>query len=385
MEDRSLRLDEYGYLEQEEEQGMEQAEYEQGGYRHTGAHELEEELKAVEFDNRDREYNWVKIIGQGSFGTVYKAYNLKTNHTVAIKKVYQDPKYRNREFSLVVDLNHTNVIRVHSHFFTKSKENESEVYLNLVMDYIPNTLYKLLRYYSKTNQVFPPILAKLLSYQMLRSLAYIKGLNICHRDIKPQNVLVDSKDYRLVLCDFGSAKRYESSEESVAYICSRYYRSPELILGAKYYGCEVDAWAVGCVIGEMLVGEPLFLGGNNKEQFLRIVKVLGPPTAEELQAMGYLHHLAFPKFAPAGLRNKIGRDADPLVLDLIAKLLAYHPAKRLQPFRALAHPYFDELRNHRLLLNNRPIVNLFNFSEEEVGKDSHLLAKLVPEWYRDNN
>jgi serine/threonine protein kinase len=384
MEDRGLPMHDYDFMEQEEHEN-ELGEYEEGRYSHTHAHELAAEEKAIEFDNRDREYNWVKIIGQGSFGTVYKAYHLKNNHTVAIKKVYQDPKYRNREFSLVTDLNHPNVIRVHSHFFTKSKEATSEVYLNLVMDYIPNTLYKLLRYYSKTSQQFPPILAKLLSYQLLRALAYLKGARICHRDIKPQNVLVDSKDYRLVLCDFGSAKRYEAAEESVAYICSRYYRSPELILGAKYYGCEIDVWAVGCVIGELLSGEPLFLGNNNKEQFLRIIKVLGPPTPEDLKAMSYLHHINFPKFAPTGLKNKLARDVDPQVVDLMSKLLTYNPAKRIQPFKALAHPYFDELRNHRLLLNNRPIVNLFNFSEEEIGKDSYLLGKLVPEWYRDNN
>lgn len=76
---------------------------------------------------------------------------------------------------------------------------------------------------------------------------------------------MDISNFRLVLCDFGSAKKLEKGEESIAYICSRYYRAPELILGAKEYGCEVDMWAVGCVIAEMFLGDPVFLGNNNKE------------------------------------------------------------------------------------------------------------------------
>ena len=90
------------------------------------------------------------------------------------------------------------------------------------MDYIPDTLYKILRYYFKIKYQFPNMLGKIYAYQMFRSLAYIHNMKICHRDIKPQNVLVDTKLNKLVLCDFGSAKKLRVGEPNVAYICSRY-------------------------------------------------------------------------------------------------------------------------------------------------------------------
>ena len=136
----------------------------------------------------------------------------------------------------------------------------------------------------------------------------MRGLGILHRDIKPQNILVDLKDYRLVLCDFGTAKKYDPEEDSAAYICSRSYRSPELILGSKTYGSHVDVWAAGCVLGEIVLGEPLFSGNNNKEQFLRIVNILGAPTDKDLKGMQYDHQINFPKFEPIGLQRKLGSE-----------------------------------------------------------------------------
>lgn len=114
---------------------------------------------------------------------------------------------------------------MYQHFFSQGKEKKNDIYLNLVMDYIPDTLYKILRYYYKIKYQFPNMLGKIYSYQMFRALAYIHNLSICHRDIKPQNVLVDTKLNRLVLCDFGSAKKLKRGEPNVAYICSRWVES----------------------------------------------------------------------------------------------------------------------------------------------------------------
>lgn len=98
------------------------------------------------------------------------------------------------------------------------------------------------------------ILVKLYAYQIFRALAYIHSLSIVHRDIKPQNLLVDPLSHQLKLCDFGSAKKIVKGEKNVAYICSRYYRAPELIFGATEYTSAVDVWSAGCVIGELLLG-----------------------------------------------------------------------------------------------------------------------------------
>ena len=100
----------------------------------------------------------------------------------------------------------------------------------MVMDYIPETVYRVLKHYNKMKQPVPNLLVKLYAYQSFRALAYIHAHEIVHRDIKPQNILIDTTNHRLVLCDFGSAKKIAPGEKSVAYICSRYYRAPELIL-----------------------------------------------------------------------------------------------------------------------------------------------------------
>ena len=98
--------------------------------------------------------------------------------------------------------------------------------MNVVMDYIPETAYKVMKSYLKNRQMVPSIIVKLYAYQMCRSLAYIHALGITHRDIKPQNLLVDPSVHVLKLCDFGSAKKLVKGEPNVSYICSRYYRAP---------------------------------------------------------------------------------------------------------------------------------------------------------------
>lgn len=97
---------------------------------------------------------------------------------------------------------------------------------------------------------------------MLRGIGYIHASGICHRDIKPQNVLIDPQNHLLKLCDFGSAKKLIKGEPNVSYICSRYYRAPELIFGNPDYSNQIDVWSVGCVIAELMLGHPIFPGDN---------------------------------------------------------------------------------------------------------------------------
>ena len=337
--------------------------------------------KGISEEDGSGSYEWIKIIGQGTFGIVYKAQSKEDNKVVAIKKVFQDPKYSNREFKIVVELDHPNCIKVHKYFFSPSEEKEDEIYLNLVMDYIPDTLYKILRFYFKKNYPFPNALGKIYSYQMFRALSYIHNLGICHRDIKPQNILVDINTHRLVICDFGSAKQLKANETSVAYICSRYYRAPELILGEEFYGCEIDVWSIGCVIAEMFLGEPLFSGKNSKDQFIKIMNVLGTPTADEVKEMCANVNATLPQVRGCGLKKKF-KTIDPMLIDLLSKVLVYNPRRRLKPFEALAHPYFDDLRAQKLTINGREVTNLFDFREVEVGNNQKMLAKLVPAWYK---
>lgn len=184
-------------------------------------------------------YSSDKVAGNGTFGVVYQAVIPETGEKVAIKKVFQDNRYKNRELELMKDLFHPNIVALRHSFFTPGT-NPNEVYLNLVMEYVPDTLYRIIRNYARAHESMPLIYIKLYSYQLLRSIGYCHIRGICHRDIKPQNLLVDPATLQLKLCDFGSAKRLVRGEPNIAYICSRYYRAPELILGATDYNTMID-------------------------------------------------------------------------------------------------------------------------------------------------
>lgn len=339
-----------------------------------------EESKEFEHQDESSKYRWLKIVGQGTFGVVYKAEEIETKQIVAIKKVYQDPKYSNREFKVVVELDHPNCIKVDHYFFSQKEGSSKDIYLNLVMGFIPDTLYKILRFYFKKNYDFPNALGKIYSYQMFRSLAYIHNLSICHRDIKPQNILINIQDHRLVLCDFGSAKVLNPGECSVAYICSRYYRAPELILGEDHYNVAIDIWSMGCVIAEMFLGEPIFCGKNSKDQFLKIMNVLGTPAPAEIKSMCDNVAVNLPNIKGMGLKKKL-KNTDPLLIDLLSKVLVYNPSRRPKPFEILAHPYFDDLRTQRLTINGRIVTDLFNFNAVEIGDNKELAKSLIPSWY----
>ena len=121
------------------------------------------------------------------------------------------------------------------------KLQRDEVYLNLILEFVPETVYRASRYFNKMKTVMPILEVKLYIYQLFRSLAYIHSQGICHRDIKPQNLLLDPASGVLKLCDFGSAKILVENEPNVSYICSRYYRAPELIFGATNYTTKIGA------------------------------------------------------------------------------------------------------------------------------------------------
>src|SRR5215469_5623130 len=126
-----------------------------------------------------------------------------------------------------------------AHILTISCTQKDEVYLNLVLEYVPETVYRASRYFNKMKTTMPILEVKLYIYQLFRSLAYIHSQGICHRDIKPQNLLLDPNTGVLKLCDFGSAKILVENEPNVSYICSRYYRAPELIFGATNYTTKI--------------------------------------------------------------------------------------------------------------------------------------------------
>lgn len=281
------------------------------------------------------------------------------------------------------ELFHPNVITMKHAFYT-SGDKQDEVYLNVVMDYIPETVYRIMRHYVKMKQSVPILLVKMYAYQMFRALAYIHSLGICHRDIKPQNLLVDPATHILKLCDFGSAKKLVKGEPNVSYICSRYYRAPELIFGCQDYNCIIDVWSVGCVIAELLLGQPLFPGESGVDQLVEIIKVLGTPTKEQIMAMNPNYtEFKFPQIK-AHPWKKVFRSRTPAdAIDFISKVLVYDPNERLSPMECLLHSFFDELREEGCKLpNGNPLPDLFNFTKEEKSTTTaEVIEQLTPPWY----
>ncbi|XP_014277982.1 glycogen synthase kinase-3 beta isoform X5 [Halyomorpha halys] len=338
-------------------------------------------------------YTDTKVIGNGSFGVVYQAKLCDTNEMVAIKKVLQDKRFKNRELQIMRRLEHCNIVKLKYFFYSsgdkmygvtstsrKDQGNKDEVYLNLVLEYIPETVYKVARHYSKSKQTIPISFIKLYMYQVMRSLGYIHSLGICHRDIKPQNLLLHPESGVLKLCDFGSAKHLVKGEPNVSYICSRYYRAPELIFGAIDYTTKIDVWSAGCVLAELLLGQPIFPGDSGVDQLVEIIKVLGTPTREQIREMNPNYtEFKFPQIKSHPWQKVFRARTPPEAIELVSRLLEYTPSSRISPLQACAHPFFDELRDPTTCLPlGRPLPPLFNFTEQELSIEPSLNGILVP-------
>merc|ERR1719449_111349 len=367
-----------------------------------GDETLEKSLREIKIDNQESRgtgagrrasftYNAERVLGSGSFGIVYQAQVVETGESVAIKKVFQDKRYKNRELQIMKELKHPNVVELKHAFYT-SGDKAGETYLNVVMEYCSETVYRVMKHYNKMKQPMPNIFVKLYTYQLARSCAYIHAVGVCHRDIKPQNLLVDGRTHALKLCDFGSAKRLVKGEPNVAYICSRYYRAPELIFGATDYTTAIDIWSSACVTTEMILGQPLFPGESGVDQLVEIIKVLGTPTREQLMAMNPNYtEFKFPTIKAHPWHKVFRQRTSPDAIDFVSKLLQYDPKIRPHGLEALLHEFFDELRDPATTLSSsKPLPELFDFSKEEqiqmnemLRKEPNVLERWIPQWVRD--
>ncbi|EGX92422.1 protein kinase gsk3 [Cordyceps militaris CM01] len=357
-------------------------------------------------ETRELQYTQCKIVGNGSFGVVFQTKLSPSGEDAAIKRVLQDKRFKvclsarsifllrrrkrrqypnkprqNRELQIMRIVRHPNIVQLKA-FYYSNGERKDEVYLNLVQEFVPETVYRASRFFNKMKTTMPILEVKLYIYQLFRALAYIHSQGICHRDIKPQNLLLDPTSGILKLCDFGSAKILVENEPNVSYICSRYYRAPELIFGATNYTTKIDVWSTGCVMAELMLGQPLFPGESGIDQLVEIIKVLGTPTREQIRTMNpnYMEH-KFPQIKPHPF-NKVFRKADANAIDLITKLLEYTPTEREAAVNAMVHPFFDELRDPETKLPDsrhgtgqlRDLPELFNFTRHVPPHQRSVLA-----------
>ncbi|KAK7256696.1 hypothetical protein RIF29_30153 [Crotalaria pallida] len=322
-----------------------------------------------------------RVVGTGSFGVVYQAKCLETGEAVAIKKVLQDKRYKNRELQVMRILDHDNVLKLKHCFY--STADKDEVYLNLVLEYVPETVYRVSKHYVRMHQNMPILLVQLYTYQICRGLNYMHHvIGVCHRDIKPQNLLVNPQSHQLKICDFGSAKMLVPGEPNISYICSRYYRAPELIFGATEYTTAIDIWSAGCVLAELLLGQPMFPGESGVDQLVEIIKILGTPTREEIRCMNPNYtEFKFPQIKAHPWHKVFHKRLPPEAVDLVSRMLQYSPNLRCTALEACAHPFFDDLRNPNVSLpNGRAMPSLFDFTAQELaGAPDELRRRLIPE------
>eukprot|EP00040_Diaphanoeca_grandis_P013814 m.69779 g.69779 ORF g.69779 m.69779 type:complete len:523 (+) comp24140_c0_seq1:159-1727(+) len=285
-------------------------------------------------------------VGEGSYGMVIKCRNKETNQIVAIKKFLESEddkqvhKIARREIKMLTMLRHDNLINLLEVFRKKKK-------LYLVFEFVERTLLDDLEKHIYGLELMT---AKEYLWQILIAVEFCHSLQVIHRDVKPENILI-SKDNVVKLCDFGFARIMANSgtgPEHTDYVATRWYRAPELLVGDTSYGKPVDVWAIGCLLSEMLNAEPLFPGDSDIDQMGLIVKCLGNLTHSHTEV--FLRNSLFtgirlpmPHREPQTLEAKIP-NVPPRAMSLLKGCLDLDPGKRLTCTQLLHHEFFTQAR-----------------------------------------
>uniref|UniRef100_A0A914P363 Protein kinase domain-containing protein n=1 Tax=Panagrolaimus davidi TaxID=227884 RepID=A0A914P363_9BILA len=234
-------------------------------------------------------------------------------------------------------------------------QHDDRTCYGLVFEFLPSTLYTYIRDLRKVFKREPNIIeTKLLTWQLFRGQAHLTNQKIIHRDIKPQNILVNPDTGLLKIGDFGSSKFFHAGEISHSYHVTRYYRAPELILKANLYGPEIDVWSCGCVLGEMLKCTVMWVGKTTENQLQLIAGTLGEPTENEIIAMkgrdlSMLSTSEIQEFYDRSSRSplynfqKLLPRAPADSIKLMTKILQYTPSERLCGPKLLSNSWFKEI------------------------------------------
>ena len=182
-------------------------------------------------------------------------------------------------------------------------------------------------------------------YQLLKGVAYCHSHRVIHRDLKPQNLLIDM-DGALKLADFGLARAFGIPVRTYTHeVVTLWYRAPEILLGSRHYSTAVDVWSVGCIFAELAAnGAPLFKGDSEIDQIFKIFQVMGTPKERDWPGIEELpdYQPSFPSWPAQPLAKRLPA-LEPDGIDLLERMLIYEPGKRISAKEALLHPYFDDL------------------------------------------
>ncbi|GAA5862967.1 hypothetical protein JCM8547_003635 [Rhodosporidiobolus lusitaniae] len=337
----------------------------------------------------DQNYEFVKELGQGAYGVVCSAKNRHTGDNVAIKKVtkvFQKKiltKRALRELKLLHHFRgHKNITCLYD-LDLVDPINFDSVYL--YEECMEADLHAIIR----SGQPLSDAHFQSFIYQTLCGLKYIHSAHVLHRDLKPGNLLVNA-DCELKICDFGLARGFDQDAAAAQqgqngqqgfmteYVATRWYRAPEIMLSFANYTTAIDIWSVGCVLAELLGGRPIFKGKDYIDQLNIVLHFLGTPSDKTLRRVGspraqdYIRSLPFKPGVPF---NQLFPQANPLALDLLAKLLAFDPHERISCEDALAHPYLGVWSEP----NDEPLCEkVFDFGFEVVD-DIEGMRRLIVE------
>jgi len=284
-------------------------------------------------------YAKIDKLGEGTYGIVYKAKNRETGEIVALKRIRLEsedegvPCTAIREISLLKELKHPNIVRLLDVIHQEKK-------LTLVFEYLDQDLKKFL---DENRGDIPLPTTKSFLYQLFKGVQYCHDHKVLHRDLKPQNLLINRKG-ELKLADFGLARAFGIPVRSYSHeVVTLWYRAPDVLLGSRKYSTPIDIWSAGCIFAEMLTGKPLFPGKDTQDQLLRIFKIMGTPNEELWPSITELpdfkNLVNFPTYPPKNLKDLIS--ADDVAHDLLGNCLRYNPAQRLSAAQSLVHPFFE--------------------------------------------
>lgn len=279
-------------------------------------------------------------IGEGTYGVVYKAKDKKTGKLVALKKIRPEsenegiPATTIREIILLKNLKHSTIIDL-----TEVIHNEDKMYL--VFEYIETDLKKLIDDYNYKKIKLDDYIAGRMIYQLCTAIAFCHTKNIFHRDIKPQNILVDS-EFNIKLGDFGLGRAASIPLRNyTSQIITLWYRPPELLLGSKYYDASVDIWSLGCIMVEINTLMPLFMGDSEIDQLHKIFNIMGFPTNKDWKGVEELPN--YPKDAEnIKAKGFCGIVKDRKLRNLIERIFVYNPLERLTAQEILEEDYFED-------------------------------------------
>lgn len=291
------------------------------------------------------------IVGEGAYGVVIRCRHKESGEVRAIKKFRESEddeavrKTAVREVKILKMLRHSSIVHLHEAFRRKGR-------LYLVFEFMPMNLLNMLeeqpggRSLQETRKYL---------HQLVHAIDWCHQHSVIHRDIKPENLLVDEGRGLLKLCDFGFSRMLPVDgrpAELTDYVATRWYRSPELLLGLTHYGYEVDIWAIGCIMGELLDGAALFPGESDVDQLYVIQTVLGPLTEDHREAFlscDLYTGVQLPEVeedAVIGLgakyERKLGRgEIAAVAVEFMAGVLAIDSHERLTAEQCVDHSFFD--------------------------------------------